>query len=74
MKVAASESPDASGTSTLCTRDRLKFGRGETKHIACQKNTYGRYVRISLPGKHKMLALCEVEVFGTRGNSFDESM
>ncbi len=72
MKVVASESPDASGTSMLCTRDRLRFGRGETKHIACKKNTSGRYVKISLPGKHKMLALCEVEVYAPMGNSFSE--
>ncbi|KAI0230499.1 hypothetical protein LSAT2_019169 [Lamellibrachia satsuma] len=66
LSVVASASPDGSISPKLCTQRYLKFRRGETKHIACQAKTVGKYVRISVPGKNKSLSMCEVEVFGKK--------
>lgn len=38
---------------------------GASKVISCP-NMVGRFLTIRIPGKHKSLSLCEVEVFGTR--------
>ena len=38
---------------------------GSSKVISCP-NMIGRILTIRIPGKHKSLSLCEVEVFGTR--------
>lgn len=39
---------------------------GISKVITCPENLVGKYVTIRIPGKNKILALCEVEVYGTR--------
>lgn len=67
MKVVASSSPSGHKYSTSCTKHYLKFRRGETKRISCQANTFGKYVRISVPGNRTTLSLCEVEVYGSKG-------
>ena len=38
---------------------------GDSKVISC-RGMVGRFVTIRIPGKRKILTLCEVEVFGTR--------
>ena len=66
----AVNSPEGSQSSTLCTSRYLKFRRGESKRIKCDANTHGQYVKLSLPGKGRILTLCEVEVYGSKGKRF----
>lgn len=70
LKVEAANSPEGSQSSTLCTNKYLKFRQGEIKTIQCNANTFGKYVKLSLPGHNRTLSLCEVEVFGSRGKRF----
>jgi hypothetical protein len=53
----AEQSPKCGGLHTI---------RGDSKVISCP-NMVGRFLTIRIPGKHKTLTLCEVEVFGTTG-------
>ena len=60
-------SPEGSHSTTLCTNKYLRFRSGETKTIICNADTYGQFVKLSLPGKNRILSLCEVEVYGFKG-------
>jgi len=65
--VEGTNSPEGSRSTTLCNKKYLKFRSGETKTIICNANTFGQYVKLSLPGKKRILTLCEVEVYGFKG-------
>jgi len=67
--VEATNSPGYSHSTTLCTKKHLRFRKGETKTIKCDADTHGQYVKLSLPGDHRILTLCEVEVYGGTGKS-----
>ena len=41
------------------------FGAADVKRITCDSGTKGRYVKISLPGVRKILAMAEVEVYSS---------
>ena len=70
LRVEAANSPEGSLSTTLCTTRYLTFRIGETKRIKCDANTHGQYVKLSLPGKGRILTLCEVEVYGAKGKRF----
>ena len=54
---------DNNGNSNpLCGKNH-SLQKGETKSIVCPNPMLGRYVNIIIPGVHRVLTLCEVEVY-----------
>ena len=40
---------------------------GETIRLPCGKEVAGKYVAITIPGVYQILSLCEVQVYGVKG-------
>ena len=40
---------------------------GETIRVTCGKKVTGKYVAITIPGVYQILSLCEVQVYGIKG-------
>ncbi|XP_069791724.1 uncharacterized protein [Narcine bancroftii] len=59
-------SPENNGNSNrLC--GTVRSVSGNTMEFNCQ-GLAGRYVNVNLPGPHKILTLCEIEVYGSMSN------
>jgi len=67
LEVTVSKTPGPS--SRMCSMEHLSFTDGEIKSIYCDEGVEGRYVRVALHGKSKILYICEVEIYGTPGKS-----
>jgi hypothetical protein len=52
----------------LCTYHRGVVGKGATKKLTCRGVVAGRYVAVQ-QARSQPLTLCEVRVFGTKGNA-----
>ena len=50
------------GNNNAICADQLPIYTGQTKTFVCKQPIKGRYVNIHLPGYHRTLTLCEVEV------------
>ena len=47
---------------SLCANN-IQIPRGGSKTYSCRPKAYGRYLYIRIPGRNKILTLCEVEVY-----------
>ena len=55
-------------TNTSCG-GTLSLAKGVTKHFYCDPPIVGRYVSVVAPGTSKVVNMCEVEVYSSRGIS-----
>ena len=47
------------------------MGTGETKSFYCAPRLLGQFVYVRIPGKDKIISICEVEVYATRQSVSD---
>ena len=56
------ETANGGANNSLCA-DNIQIPQGGSKTYSCRPKAYGRYLYIRIPGRNKILTLCEVEVY-----------
>ena len=54
------------GQSNASCGGTLSMVTGETKSFYCAPRLLGQFVYVRIPGKRKIISICEVEVYSTR--------
>ena len=56
------ETTNGGANNHLCA-DNIQIPTASSKTYSCRPKAYGRYLYIRIPGRNKILTLCEVEVY-----------
>ncbi|CAL9706047.1 unnamed protein product [Knipowitschia caucasica] len=66
-QIRVGNSLDNNGNSNHLVATIISIAQGQTENFSFTEPVQGRYVNVFLPGTNKYLTLCEVEVYGNKG-------